>query len=181
LGIGFGAFLIVIAALLAPPFISPRVPTYTPTPAGTRPHSAEGAVADTVTVDASEERRWRFVDLDRGAVLEPPDTAGWDLMLRRYNLVPSRDLANLGEVPFDWVTEAPANGFIQSRFGRDTTNAGTDHWYRYSYFSHLLSPKGEVYVVRTKEGRYAKLQILSYYCPGPTPGCVTFRYLYLSR
>jgi hypothetical protein len=102
-------------------------------------------------------------------------------MLRRYNLIPAGELANLGAVPFDSVTAAPVTGFIQSRFARDTTNAATDHWYRYSYFSHLLSPKGDVYVVRTNEGRYAKLQILSYYCPGPTPGCLTLRHLPLGR
>ena len=30
----------------------------------------------------------------------------------------------------------------------------------------------------TADGRYAKLQLLSYYCPGARPGCLTFRYVY---
>jgi hypothetical protein len=32
--------------------------------------------------------------------------------------------------------------------------------------------------VRTTDGRYAKLEILGYYCPGGQPGCLTFRYVF---
>ena len=32
--------------------------------------------------------------------------------------------------------------------------------------------------VRTADGRYAKLEILGYYCPGAHPGCLTFRYVF---
>ena len=129
-----------------------------------------------MTIDAGDENGWRFFDFDRGAVIVPPDTAGWDLAVRRFRIVPSGAIADVGAVPFDSVTAAPDSGYVASRFGRDTSNAATEHWYAYSYISHLLSPRGEVYVVRTREGRYAKFQVLSYYCPGPTPGCMTIRY-----
>ena len=153
LGIGFGVFLAIIVLLLAPTVIKPRVITYAPTPAGvTRP--AEGRlVSDTITVDAGDEQRWRFVNLDRGAVVVPPDTAGWDLALRRFHLIPSGAIVNLGPVAFDSVAAAPDTGYVASRFAHDTTNTVTDHWYQYSYASHLLSPKPDVYVVRTRTGR----------------------------
>jgi hypothetical protein len=51
-------------------------------------------------------------------------------------------------------------------------------WYRYGFFTHILSPKPHVWAVRTADGRYAKIQIVGYYCPGPRPGCPTFRYVY---
>jgi hypothetical protein len=35
-----------------------------------------------------------------------------------------------------------------------------------------------VWAVRTADGRYAKLEMVGYYCPGPQPGCPTFRYVY---
>jgi hypothetical protein len=62
--------------------------------------------------------------------------------------------------------------------GRDTVNAAIDRWYRYSIFSHLLEPAPASYVIRTRDGHFAKIQFLSYYCPGPAAGCVTFRYVY---
>ncbi|MGH7674740.1 MAG: HmuY family protein, partial [Gemmatimonadales bacterium] len=63
----------------------------------------------------------------------------------------------------------------------DSLNPVLARWYRYSMVSHLLEPKHRTYVVRTREGRYAKLQFVSYYCPGPTAGCVTFRYAFILR
>ena len=53
-----------------------------------------------------------------------------------------------------------------------------ERWYEYSFFAHTLEPKKETYVLRTAAGRYAKLKILSYYCPAATPGCVTIAYGY---
>ena len=138
-------------------------------------------VTDTLTVDAGDEQRWRFVDLDRGAVVDPPDTAGWDLAFRRFRVIPSGGIRNLGPISFDALAEAPESGYVASRFAHDTTNAVTDHWYRYGYLSHLLSPTGDVYALRTRKGRYAKLQILGYYCPGSMPGCITLRYVYQGR
>jgi hypothetical protein len=35
--------------------------------------------------------------------------------------------------------------------------------------------RGHVYVLRTSDGAYVKMQIVSYYCPGPTAGCMTVR------
>ena len=57
-------------------------------------------------------------------------------------------------------------------------NDALRRWYRYGFFSHLLTPAGNVYAIRTADLRYAKLEILSYYCPGPVAGCLTFRYVY---
>jgi hypothetical protein len=42
--------------------------------------------------------------------------------------------------------------------------------------THLLAPSGHVYALRARDGRFWKLEVLGYYCPGLTPGCVTLRY-----
>jgi hypothetical protein len=57
-------------------------------------------------------------------------------------------------------------------------NPAIASWYRYGFFSHVLTPKPHVWAVRTADGRYAKLEMLGYYCPGAQPGCPTFRYVY---
>src|SRR5205085_147496 len=48
----------------------------------------------------------------------------------------------------------------------------------YSMLSHLLMSKHHVYGVRTAGGRYAKLELLAYYCRDAGTACVTFRYAY---
>jgi hypothetical protein len=177
LGAGFGVFVVVIAALLTPTVRQAKVETFLPRAAGVAVPPGPGI--DTVTVDAGAENRWRYVDLERGRVSDPPDTAGWDLRFQRFHVIPSGTIANLGPIPFDSVRVAPDTGYIQTSTGRDTVNAATARWYSYSYFSHLLHPKGDVYVLRTREGHTAKMQIVGYYCPGPTPGCTTFRWAFI--
>jgi len=80
--------------------------------------------------------------------------------------------------PWEAVTEAPASGYATTdgALEHGAATPGLERWYRYGFFSHLLEPKDETYVIRTAEGRYAKLRILSYYCPQATPGCVTLVY-----
>lgn len=124
---------------------------------------------DTVTIDTADPDLWQYVDLDYGRSLIPPDTAGWDLALRRYQIRARGAMSATGSAPFDSAGEpetvVDSNGAVT--IGK---------WYRYGMASHLLEPKGLVYFIRTDEQRIAKLEILSYYCPGPIPGCLTFRY-----
>jgi hypothetical protein len=159
----FGAAVVwIVGASLVPP----RVPTFVP---------VAPARGDTVTVDATDAAAWRFFSFTRGPLV-PPDTAGWDLAVRRFRAVAAGAVARVDTPAFDAVREAPRTGYVATTYGRDTTNAALARWYRYDFFAHLLRPRPRTYVVRTRDGRHAKLQFLSYYCPGPTPGCVTFRY-----
>lgn len=124
---------------------------------------------DTVTIDTTDPELWRYVDLDNGRSLTPPDTAAWDLALRRYQIRARGAMSATDSVPFDSAGEPETI--------MDSNGAATiGKWYRYGMLSHLLEPRGLVYFIRTDEQRIAKLEILSYYCPGPIAGCLTFRY-----
>lgn len=151
-------FLAALAWIVASSFVSRQVPTYVP-----------GVRGDTVTLDASAEDQWRFFAFDRG-VLAPPDTAAWDLAVQRFRIRAPGVVFRSDSLFFDALREAPASVNANLDLGR---------WYRYSMFSHLLYPKPFIYVIRTRDGRYVKLEFLSYYCPGPEPGCLTFRHAWL--
>jgi hypothetical protein len=157
--IGFGVFLVAMGYLLAASFTRRAAPTFAPT---------VEARGDTLTIDATDANRWRYVSLARGRVLSPPDTIGWDVAVRRYNLIGRGDVVDLGPARFDTV--AGVHGEPEA----NTSTVGK--WYRYNLLTHLLEPTGHVYVVRTTAGRLFKLQIVSYYCPGLTAGCMTIRY-----
>ncbi len=140
---------------------------------------------DTVTLDARSRSHWTLFDFSIGRV---GATGGaWDIGVRRHRLAVNGGdgfSGNAGvvrlELPFDEVREAPADGYTQSRVspGGDTINVVLDEWYSYDFFSHLLKPDPITFVLRTADGRYAKLRVLSYYCPGPVPGCFTIEYAY---
>lgn len=139
-----------------------------------------------LTIDATDPDRWVFLDLSRGAVVDRPEARGWDLAFRRFHVLVNGGarfpgdgaVADLGEVEFEAVTAAPDGGWVQAVAGRDSTNPAIARWYRYGFTSHLLTPEPRVWAIRTADGRFAKLRFLSYYCPGPQPGCVTIQYVY---
>jgi hypothetical protein len=174
--LGFAGFLGIIAYLVTSSLVRRRAPTFEPTP----PRSAERdqRAVDTVTIDASDSEAWRFFDFARRAILAPPDTAGWDVAFRRFHIIAADAAAEAGAHAFDRLDRAPATGYVTSTWGRDTTNAALRRWYDYSMLTHLLESSRHAYVVRTRDGRYAKLEVLAYYCTGLRPGCVTFRYAY---
>jgi len=91
--------------------------------------------------------------------------------VQRFKIRSAGAVLRVDTVTFDGLRESPGYrpGLVNLR-----TDLG--RWYRYSMFSHLLHPKPFIYVIRTRDGRYVKLEFLSYYCPGPEPGCVTFRF-----
>ncbi len=175
---GFGLFVIVIGFLVVSSMMPREALVFEPTPIGPTPAPVQTLLHDTVTIDSQEQTTWRFFDFDRASIVLPPDTAGWDLAIRRFTVIAADAVADMGPAAFDEVTEVPAAGFVETSFGRDTLNAAIDRWYNYSIVSHLLEPNGHVYVVRTRESRFAKLEFLSYYCPGVVSGCLTFRYVY---
>lgn len=176
----------VAALLVAATLRREEPPTYAPTPPN--PEGVGDARVGPViyTVDASDPDRWRFFSFALGSVVEDPGPTGWDLAFRRFNIIVNGGegfggrggVLDLGAVDFASVERAPAEGYDVTLARRDSVAEPLRRWYRYGFTSHLLTPKPGVYALRTADGRYAKLEILSYYCPGAMPGCVTFRYVY---
>jgi HmuY protein len=179
LGPGLAAAVVVAVAvtLVALTLQAPEAPpTFTPTvPA---PKEAGGALVGPVlyTVDARAADGWRHFSFRLGSVVEVPA----DLAFRRYAIVAGTGggIADLGEVRFDQVRTVPATGYQANEGQADPRNPAIAGWYRYGFFSHVLSPKPRVWAVRTADGHYAKLEMVGYYCPGSVPGCPTFRYVY---
>jgi len=174
-----GAFLLLVASLVIGSFTTPEFPPY----ALTVPAPGGAAVRDslvgpsTYTLDASAGEGWRRFDFTRNAVV---DSGSWDIAFRRHHLIaaPAAGIADLGAVPFDSVAQVPVDGYAATEFGRDTVNPGVGKWYAYSMLSHLLTSKGHVYAVRTSDGRYAKLEIVAYYCRDVGAACYTIRYAF---
>lgn len=178
--------VVVAVTLVALTLRQPDVPTFAPTPPAPR-DAGDARVGPVVyTVDATSGERWRRFSFRLGAVVDDAGPVGWDLAFRRYQIIANggpgflghAGVLDLGPVGFDAVQTAPADGYRENDRGPDPRNPAIVSWYRYGFFSHVLDPKPHVWAVRTTDGRYAKLEILGYYCPGSQPGCVTFRYVY---
>jgi len=167
--------------------------TYSPSPY--RPEEVgERLVGPVVyTVDARSKEMWMYFDFSRGSVVpvDNPQTEDWDLSIRRHVIRtnggatnPNGQTALLAiEGPdFSVVTSVPEEAEFVSDV-RDKRrlypyNPVVDKWYNYSYTTNVLLPKPMVYLVRTRDGKYAKMRIVSYYCKGNLSGCVTIEYVY---
>lgn len=163
----------------------PVPPTRAPDPPQPRAFGDSLVGPYVTTVDATNPRVWTRFDFSRGSVV-PADDLKWDLAFRRHRVIANGGpgfagrggIVDLGQVEFDEVVYAPAEGYVVTRARGDTINLAIQRWYDYGFTSHILTPRPRVYAVRTADGRYAKIGILGYYCPGAQPGCVTFRWSY---
>src|SRR5262245_57053426 len=61
----------------------------------------------------------------------------------------------------DWVDDSCQFVGLPLGFGEPSSAFG--EWYDYDVATHILSPKLQVYVVRTRSGSLVKLQIETYY------------------
>ncbi len=178
--VAVGAVIGVAVVLAALTLQAPAVPTYAPTAA----HAQEvgGSLVGPIlyTVDATAPDVWRHFSFRVGSIVETPGPRGWDLAFRRYSIIAGDGVGirDLGEHRLEDVREVPAAGYMANEGRGEPRNRAIASWYRYGFFSHVLSPKPHVWAVRTADGRYAKLEMVGYYCPGARPGCPTFRYVY---
>ena len=172
-----GAFVLLVASLLIGSLARPEFPPFSLTPP--RPMAVGDTLVGpaTYTLDASATDRWRTFDFGRNAAV---DSGPWDIAFRRFHLIaaPGGGIVDIGVVPFDSLRELPAGGYLPNTDASDTTNPGVGKWYSYSMLSHLLTTKHHVYGIRTSGAKYAKLELLAYYCKDAGTACITFRYAY---
>jgi hypothetical protein len=181
---------LIVAAIALVVFSLGREPPllYSPTVAAA-PADSTDPRPRVYTVDASSGDGWVFFSFERGGIVPQPGARAWDLGFRRFHIIANGGegfagdggVVDLGSVDFASVDVLPETGYTGSIAARDSSNAAIARWYSYGFTSHMLSPGGRVYGIRTADGRYAKLELLGYYCPGPVAGCVTIRYSFQPR
>ncbi len=142
------------------------------------------------TVDATNSKIWVSLDLDTGQETRfEKDT--WDLALSRFHIRARGGASGTGQVgvavvtnaKFEEVTSVPNDLFLEDQPDGPDNNTDIDTvistqapWYAYNPMTHVLSPNGQVYVVRTDSKAFFKLSVESYYDAAGTPGIVKLRW-----
>ncbi|MEM8999877.1 MAG: IPT/TIG domain-containing protein [Bacteroidota bacterium] len=96
--------------------------------------------------------------------------------------------AAIEDALFDEVVSADGLTYAQDGTGAFAIPTGSDNgWYNYNFMTNVVSPlPGKIVVFRTHDGKYAKIEILSYYEDAPAnpdgfvdaPRYYTFNYIY---
>lgn len=122
-------------------------------------------------------------------------TNKWDIAFRKTTIFTNSGTSGKGKggavvltnTDFFELADAPVDGYKIDETGAPAIPTGSGKgWYNYNSQTHIITPiPGVVLVIRTGDGKFAKVQILSYYKGAPeTPsslsqsGYYTFRYVY---
>ncbi len=141
-----------------------------------------------------------FVKFDFATGTATTSNTDWDIAFRGTTIAvnggestgtadePSRTgsaAAAIATGTFQSVTDVSSLEFAQDSNTSFAIPTGSDNgWYNYNFMTNLVTPiPGKILVFRTRDGRYAKVEILSYYrdqdVSNPANGRVyTFNYAY---
>ncbi|QNE39902.1 hypothetical protein F1C16_10200 [Hymenobacter sp. NBH84] len=150
----------------------------------------------TSTGQPATPKHYAFYSLATGKEVSYTDSAStkWDIAVRSTTILvnggtsgPGKGSAQVVDGLFTEITEAPATGYKQdTNTGKAIPTGSGNGWYSYNSTTHLITPiAGKVIMLQTADGKYAKMEVVSYYKDAPaTPtaaspsGCYTFRYMY---
>ena len=144
------------------------------------------AVVDAAVGELPEDNAYIYIDLASGTKVEIDDVAAltsseWDLAFERASVRANGGDSGPGNVAvatvggaFEDVTEAPKDGAFltddwvsddcQYQFvGANEPQTAIGDWYDYNMTTHELTPKEEVYVVRTHGGDLYKVAFSTWY------------------
>jgi hypothetical protein len=145
--------------------------------------------------------KFTLFSFKNNAVVENKDSASnlWDIGFRGTTIIVNGGAIRSGQGGayvytglFTDLKEVPANQVFstdESSTALAITTGSGKGWYNYDGSNNWISPiAGKILVVRTGDGKYAKVEILSYYKDAPTTVSATavaryftFRYAYQSN
>ncbi len=156
---------------------------------------APGDVIDRGTGQIIKANPFVYFSFETGGVVD--ESANWDIGFKGTTIVFNGGTSGSGQGgalvqlgTFDEMIEAPeSTAFRQDSDAEFAVPTGSDNgWYNYSGPPNfLITPlAGRIIMVKTNDGKYAKIEVLSYYKDAPAQpnfmtdqsATYTFRYMY---
>lgn len=160
--------------------------------------------AKTITIydlpaDTGKKGIFTLFSLRDSSIISNSDslTTKWDIGFAGTTIITNSGVRGPGkggaiiltDVDFNSVKEAPETGYrIENSLTDLAIPTGSGNgWYNYDPQTHIVSPiPGRVIIIRTADGKYAKMQIISYWKGNPQPidpfqhkeRFYTFKYVY---
>jgi hypothetical protein len=127
---------------------------------------------------ATQPNTYHYFSLITGSEVSADDakTTQWDLAFSGTTILvnggtsgPGQGAAVMLEKPFDTLTEAPQENYkTDDASGNAIASGSGNSWYTYDMRVHAILPiPGRTIVVKTAEGKYAKIEFISYYKGAP--------------
>lgn len=142
----------------------------------------------TAVIDSTSTTDWTYTDFETGMEVMPTDA--WDLRFQRFHISTNGGVSGTGGVEvapltgttFDAVTSAPATGYLSD--AADSNGDGLPEyafeqgngWYDYDPYTHALTPRPIIWVLKTDGGATLKLKLEKYYDTAGTSGWFTLHW-----
>lgn len=121
---------------------------------------------------------YNYFSLTTGSEVSADDakTNKWDLAFSGTTILvnggtsgPGQGGAVVLEKPFDSLSETPKDGYkTDGALGNAIAGGSGNSWYKYDMSVHAILPiVGRTIVVKTAEGKFAKIEFISYYKGAP--------------
>ena len=165
----------------------------------------DGVVTVFLSRETEYGNDWIYWSFDKRAEVEVKEEEhendlSWDIAFNRYNIRTNSGLSGKGKggaldtekINLSEVSAVPAGDFTTDEKGKITsrfTGSGVEEVE--STYNMLLknaikfqgppptyTPNNHVYIVKTADGKYAKVQFLSFYSKRGEAGYMSFRYVY---
>lgn len=126
-----------------------------------------------------------FTKFDFSTGLETTSTTNWDIAIRGTSIIVNGgtsfgatdepDRSGNAAAYFATGTFASVNSVDMSLLEQDSVNGYVlSNWYDYNPVNHIITPTaGKILIIRTRDSKYAKVEILSYYKDAPAPNEIT--------
>ena len=131
-----------------------------------------------IDADAAGTNKFTLFSLAENKVIPNADSATtkWDIGFRATTIIvnggtsgPGNGSAQVLAGVYNDLNIAPEAGYVA-----DGTTKAITGWYSYNMETHVISPvTGKFIVLKTATGKYAKLEITSYYKDAPAEPSVT--------
>ena len=153
---------------------------------------APGDVRDHQTGEIIQENPYLYFSFEKAAIVN--NTESWDIAFKGTKIITNSGISGSGNAKatvatstFDDVTEINDSDLQVDTDTKLAIPYGSDNgWYHYNPTNHLITPiAGKVILVKTNDGKYAKMEILSYYKDSPAQptsstqdATLTFNFVY---
>lgn len=163
------------------------------------PHNVRVVTIYDLPADTGKKGIFTFFRFSDSTIVSNADSNStkWDIGFAGTTIITNSGVRGPGqggaivlkETDFNSVKEAPESGYRIENSLTDLaipTGSGKG-WYTYDPQTHIVAPiPGVVLIIRTADGKYAKMQIISYWKGNPQPidpfthkeRYYTFRYVY---
>lgn len=154
-----------------------------------------------VVIDASDYALWVYFSFSKGEIVNISDfqtNSSWDISFHRDDIRTNSGLSGNGQggiqesaSEYSALTTAPETGYIIDDslnvmysagmppvYTPDVGSIEGSDWAKYNHDTHAWEIKKDVFIVKTADGKYAKIRMKSFLNDSDESGTITLEYIY---